>query len=77
MELETDIFNFLPKYPNINQYQDEILNPYTEPDFYANIYKKKEFYDNKLSPTETVPNKPGELMKQQIIIKKLVRKTTT
>ena len=62
-----DITDFLPKYPNINQYNQDILNPYNE-DFYENIYKKKELYDERLDSEENFPDKVGELMKHQKII---------
>ena len=41
-----EIVDFLPKYPNINKDEEEVLNPYEE-GFYESIFKKKEFY-----PTE-------------------------
>ena len=67
MESYTDITDFLPKYPNINQETEEIFNPYDD-DFYENIYRKKEFYDNRLSAIEEFPQEPGQLMKHQKII---------
>ncbi len=67
MESYSDITEFLPKYPNINQETEEIFNPYDD-DFYENIYRKKEFYDNRLSAIEQFPQEPGQLMKHQKII---------
>ena len=58
-----DITDFLPKYPNINNYKEEILNPYDE-NFNLSIFRKKEFYDNKLDAYEDLPPK-GELLKHQ------------
>ena len=62
-----DIVNFLPKYPNIIPYENPLLNPYNE-DFYESIYRKKEFYDERLEPKEEVNLDPGNLMKHQKII---------
>jgi hypothetical protein len=67
MESYSDITEFLPKYPNINQESQDIFNPYDD-NFYKNIYKKKEFYDNRLNAIEEFPQKPGQLMKHQKII---------
>ena len=36
-----DIVDFLPKYPNINNYVNDVLNPYEN--FYESIFLKKEF----------------------------------
>jgi hypothetical protein len=63
----TDITDFIPKYPNIDNYEDEnmdFLNPYDE-SFYTSIYKKKEFYENKLENYEDKPSKPGQFLKHQ------------
>ena len=65
--MELDIINFLPKYPNIKQLDTEILNPYDE-DFYEVIYKKKEFYDEKLPDVEEFPDVAGTLMKHQKLL---------
>ena len=62
--MELDITNFLLKYPNINRDSDDILNPYDE-DFYETLYKKKEFYDNRLKEFEEIPTEVGTLMKHQ------------
>ena len=62
-----DITDFIPKYPNIDNYEDEdmdFLNPYDE-SFYTSIYKKKEFYENKLENYEDKPSKPGQFLKHQ------------
>ena len=62
--MELDITNFLLKYPNINRISEDILNPYDE-DLYECLYKKKEFYDNRLEESEEFPNEVGTLMKHQ------------
>lgn len=62
-----DITNFLPKYPNIQKLEREIFNPYEE-DFYESIYKKKEFYDEKLQAVEDFPESKGTLMMHQKLI---------
>jgi len=67
--MELDITNFLIKYPNINQFDSDknLFNPYDE-DLYDVIYKKKEFYDNRLDAIEEIPLVPGSLMKHQKLI---------
>lgn len=67
MVLIEDIFDFLPKYPNINKNSNEIFNPY-DGNFYQNIFHKKEFYDEKLDKTEDFPEEIGGLLKHQKII---------
>ena len=67
MVLIEDIFDFLPKYPNINKNSNEIFNPY-DGNFYQNIFHKKEFYDEKLDKTEDFPEEVGGLLKHQKII---------
>ena len=64
-----DITNFLPKYPNIEP-RDPIFNLYPDTNFNESIYKKKEFYDDKLPKIEEFPQKAGVLMKHQKIISK-------
>jgi hypothetical protein len=67
--MDISVYDFLPKYPNIVNTNNEILNPYDD-DFYEVIYKKKEFYENKLSPTENIPTeKGGQLMHQKNLSK--------
>jgi len=73
--MELDITNFLLKYPNINQFEDDILNPYEE-DFYEAIYKKKEFYDVRLEEFEQVPDKVGTLMNHQKLISRFLSSNT-
>jgi hypothetical protein len=63
-----DITDFLPKYPNITPYEQEVFNPYSDNKFYENIYKKKEFYDQRLESEEDFPSEVGQLMKHQNII---------
>jgi hypothetical protein len=71
-----DIYSFLPKYPNINQITDGgYLNPYKE-NFYEAIFKKKEFYENKLEVEEPIPTKAGILLKHQKIIAKFLSSNT-
>jgi len=72
--MDLDIVDFLPKYPNINQYSDETLNTYD--DFYTSIYKKKEFYDERLPETEDPPGKAGILYKHQKIIARFLSSYT-
>jgi hypothetical protein len=69
------IIDFLPKYPNIHEMETDIFNPYRN-DFYDVIYRKKEFYDEKLSKIENVPSSPGDLMKHQKIISRFFSSRT-
>ena len=72
-----NISDFLPKYPNINNEEEELLNPYEE-DFYESIYKKKEFYDERYmenSPAEILTEK-GQLMKHQKLIARFLSSHT-
>ena len=42
------IEDFYPKYPNIDEFSYDMLNPYEdEKNFYEDIQIKKEFYDEK------------------------------
>jgi hypothetical protein len=65
--MELDIKNFLPKYPNIEKFREELLNPYDD-NFYEALYKKKEFYDERLPAMEVFPEVTGTLMKHQKLI---------
>ena len=60
-----NISDFLPKYPYIN-----VEN------FYEDIFRKKEFYDEKLSPKEEPPSEKGQLMKHQKIISRFLSSHT-
>ena len=66
-----EVFDFIPKYPNIENTNDARLKPY-ETNFFESIYQKKEFYDEKLSPVESFPSSRGTLMKHQKLIARLV-----
>ena len=70
-----DITDFLPKYPNVNNTDINFLNPYEE-DFYTSIFKKKEFYDEKLERTENLPEEKGDLLKHQKIISRFMSSHT-
>ena len=59
-----EVQDFLPKYPDIDQSQYEVLNPYKE-DFYQAIFRKKEFYENRLEKAEVFPHERGMLTKYQ------------
>ena len=58
--------DFLPIYPNIEN-----------PDFNSLIQHKKEFYDLKLSKSESKPPRPGLLMKHQEIIARFISSHTS
>jgi len=70
-----EIHDFLPKYPNINKSEERILNPYDD-GFYETIFKKKEFYEERLSETEDIPSEKGMKMKHQKIISRFMSSYT-
>jgi len=59
-----NILDFLPSYPNIDVDENNLLNPY-EGDFNDVLFKKKEFYENKLEKIENIPNEKGVSMSNQ------------
>lgn len=61
-----EVKNFLPKYPYIEE--KDPFEPYDVP-FNQAILDKKEFYEDKLNPSEGRP-KPGEFFKHQKIVAK-------
>lgn len=63
--MDFNIEDFLPKYPNIDNFKDQDLNPY--PDFYNSVYKKKEFNELKLAREEERPGN-GKYYKHQKFI---------
>lgn len=65
--MDLDITNFLPKYPNIFPMKEKDFNPY-DADFYKTIYKKNEFYQDKLEKSEDFPENRGQLMNHQKLI---------
>lgn len=71
--MEIGITDFLPKYPDINT--DTPLNPYDE-DFYQAIFRKKEFYDEKLPKIEDFPEDAGVLMKHQKLVARFLSSHT-
>ena len=60
-----DILDFLPIYPDIKS-----------DNFNMDIFRKKEFYDEKLSKIEKPPEKPGTLLKGQTIISRFLSSYT-
>ena len=75
MDLDIDIADFLPKYPNIEPIGDALFDPY-EDDFYMSVYEKKEFYDVRLKSIEAAPSNPGMLMNHQKIISRFLSSYT-
>lgn len=67
-----NISDFLPKYPNIHDTKYKVLNPYKDKKFQDVLYRKKEFYDNRLSRSEEFPSRKGQLFKHQNIIAKFL-----
>lgn len=73
MKVNFSIEDFLTKYPNIHNFSSEkgssnMMNPYEDDNFNMNIYKKKEFYQNRLDQHEETINESGELYKHQKIV---------
>jgi hypothetical protein len=72
------LYNFLPIYPEFDEDVENVLGEsYIEsgnPNY--NIYRKKEFYDNRLDKIEIKPDKPGKLMKHQTIISRFLSSNT-
>jgi superfamily II DNA or RNA helicase len=64
MEID-DITDFLPIYPEID-----------EADFSFDIYRKKEFYNERLKQTEIVPKVPGQLLQNQKIMTRYMSSRT-
>ena len=77
MDMEIQISDFLPKYPNINKSEEELLNPYEE-DFYESIYKKREFYDERYEKDfeAEILTEKGQLMKHQKLIARFLSSHT-
>jgi hypothetical protein len=73
--IKMQIEDFLPKYPNINNKDKAILNPYDN-SFYQNIYRKREFYDEKLEKTEEISEEKGSLLKIQKILSRYMSSNT-
>ena len=70
-----NIEDFLPKYPNINKSEYDILNTY-DTEFNDTIFRKKEFYDERLDEVENLPSEKGTLMKHQKIISRFLSSHT-
>ena len=70
-----NIEDFLPKYANLEKFPEAGLNPYKD-NFYESIYRKKEFYDERLEKEEDLPTERGTLMKNQKIIARFLSSHT-
>lgn len=63
-----NILDFIPKYPNIDKVKSpSYFNPYST-NFYESIFKKEEFYGEKVPEIEEFPEEKGEYLKAQKII---------
>lgn len=76
VRMQNDIYEFLPKYPNIEKSSYDLFNPYEAENFYEAIFTKKEFYDNKLEEVEDFPEERGTLMKHQRLIARFLSSHT-
>ena len=75
MNSDIDIYNFLPKYKNIEFVGDEYyMNPYENKNFNQTIYEKQEF--EKLQPFEDKPQTKGDLMIHQVNISRFLSNYT-
>lgn len=70
-----DVKDFLPKYPNIVQTDQSVLNPYEE-DFYTVLFHKKEFYENRLGRADKFPRGRGLLTKYQRTVVRYISEYT-
>ena len=70
-----DIIDFLPSYPNIENEDNDLLNPY-KGGFNDILFRKKEFYENKLEKVEKIPNEKGVLIKNQRSISRYMSSNT-
>ena len=70
-----NILDFLPLYPNIDIDENKLLNPYNG-DFNNVLFRKKEFYENKLEKIENIPNEKGVLMLNQKTIARYMSSNT-
>ena len=70
-----NILDFLPSYPNIDVDDNKLLNPY-DGSFNDVLFRKKEFYENKLKKIEKIPNEKGVLMSNQKIISRYMSSNT-
>jgi hypothetical protein len=69
-----DITEFIPRYPEIKHYKNNLLNPY-DGNFYNVLYHKKELYENKLEKIEKFPEN-GEFLKSQINFSRILSSYT-
>ncbi|MDD4930582.1 MAG: SNF2-related protein [Candidatus Colwellbacteria bacterium] len=65
-DLQLKLEDFLPGYTHFGKkYEEDLFNIYDdEPE--SSFYRKKEFYTNKLGPSEKKPDKPGMPLKNQL-----------
>lgn len=73
--MDISITDFLPKYPNLENTEFEILNPYQDK-FENVLFHKKEFYENKLEVNEIFPSEKGVLTKYQKTITRFLSSYT-
>jgi len=75
--MNTDIYisDFFPKYPNVNNKDNQLLNPYND-DFSKVIYEKREFYENRLKSIENKPENRGEQLSHQKNLSRFVSERT-
>ena len=71
--MESDILEFLPKYSNIHNFDNDLLNPYDN--FNLSIASKKEFLDEKIFKND-IPVEGEKLFKAQKFVMKFLSSYT-
>lgn len=73
--MDINISDFLPIYPSISRSKNDIFNNYDD-NFYEAIYKKKEFYEEKLPDVEEIKTNEWSLLKHQKLIARFLSSYT-
>ena len=75
-----ELYHYLPSYPDFYHNLSDVLGSDDEDEDdnlpYTSLLKKKEFFENKLSRTETKPEKAGDMMKHQTFIARFMSSHT-
>ena len=69
------IEDFIGKYPELKKSKESILNPY-EDNFYSDLFRKKEFYEKRLSREEEPPSEAGVTLSHQDIVSRFMSSNT-
>jgi superfamily II DNA or RNA helicase len=74
--MNLEIEDFLPIYPQIEKPINDLFDAYKDDNFNTAIYKKKEFYDEKLPAIESIDREEWHLLKQQTLIARFFSSNT-